>query len=65
MSESGSALPESLNEVEGLIAKLRAELRDDPDLSPEQRAAIIALIAYYVGITRLLINEINSLMHGE
>jgi hypothetical protein len=49
----------SLGEILEIIERLRAELADDPDLSPDQRAAIEALLEYYTAITKLLEQHIE------
>jgi hypothetical protein len=50
----------SLDEVLAIIERLRAQLADDPDLSPEQRAAIEALLEYYAAMTKVLERHIES-----
>jgi hypothetical protein len=54
----------SLKEILEIIERLRAELADDADLTPEQRAAIEALLAYYTAITRTLQKHIDSGVEG-
>jgi hypothetical protein len=55
----------SLTQILEIIAKLRRQLEDDPNLSETQRAALQALLSYYLAISEQLEKHVDSIMSAD
>jgi hypothetical protein len=64
MSEGGAPSNHSLDEILKLIAELREKLQDNPKLNDEQRAALEALLSFYLALTKTFKKQVDSLMSG-
>jgi hypothetical protein len=65
MSQGPSGSQYSLQEILQIIARLREQLQDDPKLSAEQRAALEALLSFYMSLTNQLEKHVDSIMSSE
>jgi hypothetical protein len=65
MSQVPSASRYSLAQVLKIVAELQEQLKDDPNLTDKQRAAIEALLSYYLSISIQLERQVDSIMSSE
>jgi hypothetical protein len=65
MSQVPSGSKYSLSQVLQIIAELKEQLKDDPDLTDKQRAALEALLSYYLSISIQLERHVDSIMSSE
>jgi hypothetical protein len=65
MSYGSSGSHYSLAKVLKIIAQLREELKDDPDVSTTQRAQLEALLSFYLALSKNLEIQVDSIMSSE